>query len=183
MNKSVNTTNGESRSARNANETGNAREREREKESMLTGQQRPSTKPCGRCRKSLPLSAFAINPKRSLPYSKCETCRPIHAANTAASRDRRVAARKAEAGALARARASAGSSSNEARARTAVEQAAETVVATAAVVPEEEESTEEAETAVDLEEADWKHNTRDECQFLNSILGCGGSSCRLQGRR
>ena len=76
---------------------------------MLEVPQLHLTKLCGRCRKSLPLTAFATNPKRKLPYSKCEACRPIHAANTNASRVRKVAARKAEAAA-----ARAGASSNEA---------------------------------------------------------------------
>jgi hypothetical protein len=39
------------------------------------------TKKCGYCCKWLPLDAFAINPKTEAPYSKCEPCRPKHAAS------------------------------------------------------------------------------------------------------
>jgi hypothetical protein len=45
-------------------------------------------KKCGYCCKWLPSSAFAINPKSKALYSKCEPCRPKHAASAHTSVNR-----------------------------------------------------------------------------------------------
>jgi hypothetical protein len=53
-------------------------------------------KKCGYCCKWLSLDAFAINPKSKALYSKCEPCRPKHAAsaNTSVNRTALVSAHK-----------------------------------------------------------------------------------------
>jgi hypothetical protein len=57
-------------------------------ESMLGLRQAGASKKCGRCCKWLSLDAFAINSKSGSPYSKCETCRPKHAATANSSVNR-----------------------------------------------------------------------------------------------
>jgi hypothetical protein len=63
---------------------------------MLGLRQAEETKKCLRCCKWLPPTAFAINPKTEAPYSKCEPCRPKHAAtnNTSVNRAANNAAHK-----------------------------------------------------------------------------------------
>jgi hypothetical protein len=51
-------------------------------------------KKCLRCCKWLPSSAFAINPKSKALYSKCETCRPKHAASQHTSRNDKLVSQK-----------------------------------------------------------------------------------------
>jgi hypothetical protein len=56
-------------------------------ESMLGLRQVSEVKKCGYCTKTLDVGCFSTNPKTSALYSKCEVCRPKHAATCNAKRD------------------------------------------------------------------------------------------------
>jgi hypothetical protein len=49
---------------------------------MLGLRQVSEVKKCGHCKKTLDVGCFSTNPKTSALYSKCEVCRPKHAANS-----------------------------------------------------------------------------------------------------
>ena len=62
---------------------------------MMSLKQAGPTKKCLHCCKHLPTTSFTTNPKSGGLYSKCETCRPKHAAKSHVGRKEKVAAAKA----------------------------------------------------------------------------------------
>ena len=54
---------------------------------MLGLRQASEVKKCGRCSKTLDVGCFSTNPTTSALYSKCDECRPRHAATCHAKRD------------------------------------------------------------------------------------------------